>query len=63
MRTLLRILAFRPILVLLFYGVVLPTGLMLRLLGRDPMPRTLDREAASYRVPSTARQRGHMAHR
>lgn len=63
MHSLLRILAFRPVLVFIFYGVVLPTGLILRLLGRDPMARTLDRDAASYRVPSSAGQRGQMAHR
>jgi hypothetical protein len=33
-----------------FYGVVLPVGLAMRLAGRDPMTRRLDRAAASYWV-------------
>jgi len=61
MNTLLRLLAFRPILVLLFYGVILPSGLVLRMLGRDPIDRALDRDAVSYRVPSSSGQRGQMA--
>lgn len=34
----------------LFFAVVLPIGLALRLAGRDPMHRTFDRSAASYWV-------------
>lgn len=33
---------------LLFYGAVLPTGLVLRLLGKDPLRLRFEREAASY---------------
>lgn len=36
------------ILALMFYGVVLPTGLVLRALGKDPLRLRFDREAASY---------------
>ncbi len=34
-----------------FYLVVTPIGLIMRLLGRDPMHRKLDREAATYWQP------------
>lgn len=36
------------ILALMFYGVVLPTGLVLRALGKDPLRLRFDRGAASY---------------
>jgi len=34
-----------------FYLVVTPIGLMMRWLGRDPMQRTIDREATTYWQP------------
>ena len=42
-----RIIAF-VVMALLFYGVVLPTGLIRRLLGKDPLRLRYDRAAASY---------------
>jgi hypothetical protein len=33
---------------LIFYGIVTPIGLLLRLSGRDPMNRKFDRQAKSY---------------
>jgi hypothetical protein len=42
----------RVVLVIVFYCVVAPLGLLGQLLGRDPMTRELDREAASYREVS-----------
>ena len=42
----------RLILGILFYGLVLPFGLVMRLFGKDPMARKLDGELASYRVES-----------
>ena len=36
---------------LIFYGVVLPIGLALRLCGHDPLQRKLDPSAKSYWVP------------
>ena len=36
------------VMAVLFYGTVLPTGLVLRALGRDPLRRRPDPEAASY---------------
>jgi hypothetical protein len=34
-----------------FYGVLTPVGLFFRLIGRDPLHRRFDRQAASYWVP------------
>jgi len=42
----------RIILGLVFYFVVLPTGLLLRLFGKDPMSRSFSNQAASYRIHS-----------
>lgn len=42
----------RVILGVVFYLVVLPTGLILRLRGKDPMQRKTGTTAASYRVES-----------
>jgi hypothetical protein len=38
----------RILLALVFYGMVTPTGLLMRLFGRDPMERRFDRRAATY---------------
>jgi hypothetical protein len=35
-------------LLLIYFGLFLPLGLVFRLLGRDPLERTLDRSAATY---------------
>jgi saxitoxin biosynthesis operon SxtJ-like protein len=35
----------------IFYGVITPIGLCLRLLGRDPMRKALDRTATTYWIP------------
>ncbi|MGH7907616.1 MAG: SxtJ family membrane protein [Candidatus Binataceae bacterium] len=43
------------VLTILFYAVLLPTGIIMRALGRDPMARQLDRNLDSYRVPSRKR--------
>ncbi len=40
----------RVILGVVFYAVVLPTGLIMRLKGRDPMSRGFDDNVKSYRV-------------
>ncbi len=52
MRILSILLASRPVLILVFYLIVLPAGLFMRSLGRDPMARRRDRKADSYRVAS-----------
>jgi len=38
------------VLAIVYYGVLTPVGLALRLAGRDPMRRRFDRQAASYWV-------------
>ena len=50
--------AFKPIgwtvssllLAVVFFGILTPTGLLMRLVGRDPLDRTLKRDARSYWV-------------
>ena len=42
----------RIILGLLFYVLVLPMGLIMRLFGNDPMARKRDESASSYRIES-----------
>jgi hypothetical protein len=42
----------RIILGVLFYMLVLPMGLIMRLFGKDPMARKVDNSASSYRVKS-----------
>lgn len=41
------------VVVLMFFGVLLPVGLAFRLLGRDLLERRLDRSAGSYWRPRT----------
>ncbi|NCF64037.1 MAG: hypothetical protein GWP58_14395 [Gammaproteobacteria bacterium] len=50
----------RIILILLFYLMILPIGLIMRILGKDPMRRNMDTDAKSYRIPVTPRQPEHM---
>ncbi len=40
----------RIILGILFYGVVTPMGLIMKLTGRDPMRSAFDPDAQTYRV-------------
>ena len=35
----------------MYYGVITPFGLVMRLAGRDPMRRRFDRQAATYWIP------------
>ncbi len=42
----------RIILGILFYGIILPFGVVMRLFGKDPMQRKLDSRLSSYRVKS-----------
>lgn len=44
----------RIILGVLFYALVLPMGLIMRLFGNDPMARKLDKSVSSYRVKSVS---------
>lgn len=50
----------RIILSILFYLVILPVGLVMRLAGHDPMARSVNREQRSYRVASTVPPKNHV---
>jgi len=50
----------RLVLGLIFFGLITPMGLVLRLTGRDPMQRALDPNATTYRVPRKPRPGQHM---
>ena len=50
----------RILLGLVFYGVVTPIGLVMRLVGRDPIERRLDPARTSYRVLRVPRPGAHM---
>jgi hypothetical protein len=50
----------RIILGVVFYGVVTPIGLVMRLTGRDPMRRRFDRASESYRIKCVPRPATHM---
>jgi len=47
----------RVILGTVFFGMIVPMGLVMRLLGKDPMRRKTAPVADSYRVPSHERPR------
>ncbi|NND45651.1 MAG: hypothetical protein HKN58_10030 [Xanthomonadales bacterium] len=50
----------RLIMLLLFYAIILPIGVILRLFGKDPMRRRWDADATSYRVEADPRDSDHM---
>ena len=50
----------RIILGVLFYGVVTPMGLVMKLTGRDPMRRGYEPDAQTYRVIRQPRPASHM---
>ncbi|HHO59339.1 MAG TPA: sxtJ [Thiotrichales bacterium] len=50
----------RIILGLVFYTIFLPTGIMLRLLGKDPLRTRLDKNADSYRIENTTTEKQNM---
>ena len=43
-----------------FFLVILPVALVMKLIGRDPLARRFDETATSYRVPSPKAPREHM---
>lgn len=45
------------ILGILFYGIILPVGLLMKLLGKDPMHRKFDHKISSYRINSQKEER------
>ena len=50
----------RVILTLLYYIVIVPTGLILRMTGKDTMRLKFERDAESYRVVRDKREASHM---
>jgi hypothetical protein len=50
----------RVILSLLYMIAIVPIGLVMRLLGRDPMLRKIDPALESYRIPSRRRSARHL---
>ena len=50
----------RILLGVVYFLIVTPMGLAMRMLGKDPMRRSFDRESASYRVRREARSPDHM---
>jgi hypothetical protein len=50
----------RLLLGVVFFGVVTPMGVIMRLFGKDPMRRGFDRGAATYRVGRWPRPATHM---
>ncbi len=50
----------RIILGIIFYGLVTPMGIVMRLLGKDPMYRRYDKALASYRKKSIQQPPQHM---
>jgi hypothetical protein len=50
----------RIILGVVFYGMFVPMGFIMRLAGKDSMRRRYDPEADTYRVPSAQRPGSHM---
>ena len=52
----------RLILGLVFYGLILPIGILFKLLGRDPLQRKSDPQATSYRNPPPPESEDNMEH-
>ena len=50
----------RLVLGVVFYGVVTPIGMVMRLAGHDPMRRRFDGTGESYRIRCTPRPASHM---
>ncbi len=50
----------RIILGIMFYVIFLPSGIVMKLFGKDPMTRSLNKKQISYRVPHTLRNKDHV---
>jgi len=48
------------ILAIVFYVVITPMGMIMRMMGKDPMHRRLDKSVESYRVNSKVADRSHV---
>jgi hypothetical protein len=45
---------------LVFFLVITPTALIMRIMGHDPMARRFDPKAKSYRIPARRPSKTHM---
>lgn len=52
----------RILLGIVFYGLILPMGLVLRVFGKDPMKRQLSDSITSYRVESQKEAKDNVEH-
>ncbi len=52
----------RIVLILMFYALILPIGLIMRLFGYDPMQRKIDTQLTTYRSQRKPQSREHMRH-
>ncbi len=50
----------RIILGIMFYIVILPAAVIMRVFGKDPMSRRFDVNASTYRVTSTDQSKNHL---
>ena len=50
----------RIILTILYYGLIVPTGMILRFTGKDPMRLKFERDLDTYRIVRPKRQPSHM---
>ena len=50
----------RIILSIMFYLLILPVGVLMRMFGKDPMARSLNKHQQSYRVNSPAQDKNHV---
>lgn len=50
----------RIILTILYYGLIVPTGMILRMTGKDPMRLKFERNLETYRIVRPKRQASHM---
>ena len=47
---------------IMFYGVFLPMGILLKILGKDPMRRKRDQTVSSYRIKSNPEPKDNVEH-
>lgn len=50
----------RIILGLMFYVLLMPVGLVMKLIGKDPLARSIDKKRSSYRTPSRIPNKDHV---
>jgi len=50
----------RIMMLTIFYFLIVPMGLLMRLFGKDSMRRKFDKSLDSYRVPSSQEDKNHM---